>query len=76
MAIHGDFAPVLAKHSKNFSLEDSLSIGVDRMQRSFEPMQRQVKTWRYNSFSQGLDADHVRAQVGQVKRRHGTRQQM
>jgi hypothetical protein len=25
--------PVLAKHSKHFSLEDALSIGVDRMQR-------------------------------------------
>jgi hypothetical protein len=29
---------VLAKHSKNFSLQDSLAIGVDRMQRNFEPM--------------------------------------
>ena len=29
------FTPVLAKHSKNFSLEDSLAIGIDRMQRNF-----------------------------------------
>ncbi|PYT96681.1 MAG: hypothetical protein DMG38_23005 [Acidobacteria bacterium] len=28
--VPGVFTPVLAKHSKNFSLEDSLSIGVDR----------------------------------------------
>ena len=35
--------PVLAKHSKNFSLEDSLAIGVDRVQRNFEPMRRQVE---------------------------------
>jgi hypothetical protein len=28
---------VLAKHSKNFSLEDSLAIGVDRMHRNFGP---------------------------------------
>jgi hypothetical protein len=34
------FTPVLAKHSKNFSLTDSLAIGVDRMQRNFEPMRR------------------------------------
>ena len=38
MAFHGDFTPVLAKHSKNFSLVDALSVGVDRMQRNFEPM--------------------------------------
>jgi hypothetical protein len=30
--------PVLAKRSTNFSLLDALSIGVDRMQRNFEPM--------------------------------------
>ena len=40
------FTPVLAKHSKNFSLEDSLAIGVDRMQRNFEPMRKQVEAWQ------------------------------
>jgi hypothetical protein len=30
MAFSGDFEPVLAKHSKNFSLQNALSIGVDR----------------------------------------------
>ena len=42
---------VLAKHSKHFSLEDSLSVGVDRMQRNFEPMRRQVETWRAQQLS-------------------------
>jgi hypothetical protein len=51
MAFHGDFTPVLAKHSKNFSLLDALSIGVDRMQRNFEPMQKQIETWRENQIS-------------------------
>jgi hypothetical protein len=46
MAFHGDFTPVLAKHTKHFSLVDAVSIGVDRMQRSFEPMQRQVLVWK------------------------------
>jgi hypothetical protein len=46
MAFHGDFTPVLAKHSKHFSLVDSLAVGVDRMQRNFEPMQRQVEAWQ------------------------------
>jgi hypothetical protein len=32
-------------------LEDSLSIGIDRMQRNFEPMRRQVETWRAQQFS-------------------------
>ena len=39
------FTPVLAKHSK-FSLVDCLSIGVDRMQRNFEPMRKQVEVWQ------------------------------
>jgi hypothetical protein len=40
------FQPLLAKHSKSFSLVDAISIGVDRMQRNFEPMWQQVETWR------------------------------
>ena len=46
MAFHGDFQPLLAKHSKSFSLLDAISVAVDRMQRNFEPMRRQVETWR------------------------------
>ena len=40
------FTPVLAKHSKSFSLVDAISVGVDRMQRNFEPMREQVELWR------------------------------
>jgi hypothetical protein len=46
-----DFMPVLAKHSKHFSLQDSLAVGVDRMQRNFEPMRRQVEAWRAQQLS-------------------------
>ena len=46
MAFSGDFTPVLAKHSKSFSLVDAISVGVDRMQRNFEPMRKQVEAWR------------------------------
>lgn len=42
----GVFTPVPAKHSKSFSLIDCVSIGVDRMQRNFEPMRKQVETWQ------------------------------
>jgi len=37
---------VLAKHSKSFSLIDCVSVGVDRMQRNFEPMRKQVEAWQ------------------------------
>ncbi|HLJ90642.1 MAG TPA: DUF932 domain-containing protein [Candidatus Angelobacter sp.] len=46
MAFSGDYTPVLAKHSQNFNLLDALSVGVDRIQRNFEPLQRQIETWR------------------------------
>lgn len=51
MAFQGDFQPVLAKHSKNFSLLNVLAVGVDQMQRSFEPMIRQVEEWRESRLS-------------------------
>jgi len=46
MAFAENFTPVLAKHSKSFSLIDCISVGVDRMQRNFEPMRKQVETWQ------------------------------
>jgi len=45
-AFAGDFTPVLAKHSKSFSLIDCIAVGVDRMQRNFEPMRKQVEAWQ------------------------------
>src|SRR5579872_1431468 len=47
MAFHGDFTPVLAKHSKHFSLVDVLSVGVDRMQRNFEPLAGHIELVRH-----------------------------
>jgi hypothetical protein len=46
MAFYGDFTPVLAKHSKHLNLVDILSVGVDRMQRNFGPMRKQVEAWK------------------------------
>ncbi len=37
---------MLAKHTKHLSLVDVLSIGIDRIQRNFEPMKRQVEVWK------------------------------
>lgn len=46
LAFAGEFTPVLAKHTKHFSLVDALAVGVDRMQRNFEPMRRQIEAWK------------------------------
>src|SRR3954464_5187823 len=46
MAFNGDFEPVLAKHTKKFSLQNALSIGVDSMQRNFKPMVESVERWQ------------------------------
>jgi hypothetical protein len=40
------FTPVLAKHSKSFSLIDCISVGMDRMQRNFDQMRKQVEAWQ------------------------------
>ncbi len=52
MAFHGDFTPVLAKHTKHFSLIDAVSVGVDRMQRNFDPMRQQITTWKESLISE------------------------
>lgn len=46
LAFKGDFQPVLAKHSRKLNLIDLVSVGVDRMQRNFEPLQRMVTDWQ------------------------------
>jgi hypothetical protein len=52
VALPSVFTPVLAKHSKSFSLVDCLSVGVDRMQRNFEPMRKQVEAWQRRFFGE------------------------
>jgi hypothetical protein len=48
--VTGVFTPVLAKHTKSFNLIDTLSVGVDRIQRNFE---RYSAKWRLEE-----DSDH------------------
>jgi hypothetical protein len=50
--VSGVFTPVLAKHSKSFSLIDCISVGVDRMQRDFEPMRKQVEAWQRSELTE------------------------
>jgi len=53
MALRGTFAPVLAKHTKHLRVADILSVDVDRMQRNFEPMRKQVEAWKVTGLPDG-----------------------
>jgi len=46
MAFVGDYSPLQAKHSKHFDLIESISVGVDKIQRNFEPLSKQVEGWQ------------------------------
>jgi hypothetical protein len=46
MALSGDFKPLLAKHTKHFDLVESVSIGVDRIQRGFQPLRQGIEVMR------------------------------
>ena len=46
MAFMGDFTPVLHKHTRRLDLMDVISIGVDKIQRNFEPLQNQIAMWQ------------------------------
>lgn len=46
LAFHGDFVAVSKKHSKNMDVIDVVSVGVDKAQRHFEPMKRDIDVWK------------------------------
>lgn len=43
---YGDYTPVLKRHTRNFNLQEAMALGVDNIQRSFEPMIQAVELWR------------------------------
>jgi len=47
----GDFTPVMRKHTKNANLLESLTLGVDQMQRNFKPMVEAVEFWRQSQIT-------------------------
>jgi hypothetical protein len=53
LAFHGDFEPVLAKHSKHFNLNSALAVGMEAMQRNFKPMADQIQSWRAKQLTDG-----------------------
>jgi hypothetical protein len=46
MAFKGDFMPVFHKHTRKFDLIDVISVGVDKIQRNFEPLRNQILDWQ------------------------------
>jgi len=46
MAFMGDFMPVFHKHTRRLDLIDVVSIGVDKIQRNFEPLRQQIVDWQ------------------------------
>jgi hypothetical protein len=56
LAFNGDFNPLLAKHSKNLDLIESVSMGVDRIQRCWNPLKEVITKKRETA----LDDDQVR----------------
>jgi hypothetical protein len=55
LMFNGDFQAVLArKHTKHFDLADTIALGVERMQRGFAPMGREIDAWREHSLTDSL----------------------
>ena len=46
MMFKGDFTPVLHKHTSRLDLIELLSVGVDKMQRNFDPLKQQIEDWK------------------------------
>ena len=46
LAFSGEFQPLLHKHTKGLDLKASIAIGVDQIQRNFEPLTRQIEAWQ------------------------------
>lgn len=69
LSFSGDFMAVAKKHSKNLDVVETLALGIDRIQRRFQPILNQVDVWKnhdlpdirakeiiYDAFTGALDA--------------------
>lgn len=52
MALSGDFKPLLAKHTKNLDLIESVSMGIDRIQRGWQPLRDEIDRKRTTHISE------------------------
>lgn len=62
MAFNGDFQPMLAKHSKNLDIIESVSMGIDRIQRSWNPLKAAIDHKRNTE----LDTDEAKLLIYQA----------
>jgi hypothetical protein len=46
LAFHSDYTPVMRKHTANFNLKDTLSLGVGNIQRNFRCIVQGVERWQ------------------------------
>ena len=53
MSLSGDFQPMLNKHSKNLNLVETLSTGVDRIQRGWQPLRQMINAKRQRQLTEG-----------------------
>jgi hypothetical protein len=51
MAFRGDFTPIFHKHTRKLELVEVITLGVDKMQRGFEPLKRQITGWQEHALS-------------------------
>jgi hypothetical protein len=54
MLFAGDFKPVLRNHTKAMELTDLIAVGVEKIQRNFDPMARQVEEWKAHALSDAI----------------------
>ena len=52
LAFSGQFQPLLHKHTKNLDLQDSLAVALDRTQRHFDKLPRQIRVWKEQEVSE------------------------
>lgn len=51
LAFHGDFSPVMRRHTRNVLVQDVVALGIERCQRAFPGMKREIEAWQGHELS-------------------------
>lgn len=54
LAFHGEFSPVLRRHTPGVLVADVVALGIERCQRAFPAMTRQIEVWKNHSLPDDL----------------------
>jgi hypothetical protein len=46
LSLWGDFVAIAKKHSKHLDVVEAVALGIDRVQRKFQPIQHRVQVWK------------------------------